>query len=131
MDTRMETPRIRRNSRPAGPGLALLLLLLLLAACAPVAVTPPASTAAERAAQNTAFVIFHRMQLGYLETGSYTTNVLVDVDLPQGMRWTIEAFPGESYELWVSDDLLPGIHWEVTPGGVRRVQNVSSGQRTN
>jgi hypothetical protein len=124
-DTRsLPVPRQRRSL------LAPLLLLLLLAACAPRAVTPSGNSA-ERAAQDTALIIYHRMQLGHLQTGTYTTNVLVDVDLPRGLRWTIESFPGETYELRVSDDALPGLYWEVTPAGVRRVQSVSGGQTGN
>jgi hypothetical protein len=117
----LSAPRQRR------PLPAPLLLLLLLAACAPQAVAPSGNSA-ERAAQDTALIIYHRMQLGHLQTGTYTTNVLVDVDLPRGLRWTVESFPGETYELRVSDDALPGLYWEVTPAGVRRVQSVSSGQ---
>lgn len=64
------------------------------------------------------------MRLGYLETGQYTTSVLIDVYLPRGMRWTVESFPGDTFELRVSDDGLPGVHWEVTPAGVRRVQAI-------
>lgn len=121
-----ETPALpaARKLRKLRPLLAALLLLLLLAACAPQVMPPPASNS-ERAAQDTALVIYHRMQLGRLETGSYTTNALVDVELQRGLRWTVESFPGETYELRVSDDSLPGLYWEVTPAGVRRVQSIS------
>jgi hypothetical protein len=130
MMTGMNTP-IRTENRPgkgkppawSGPGRigAAVLLLLVLAACAPSVTAPPVAPAAEAAGLETAQIIYHRMQLGRLENGTYTTNALVDVDLPRGLRWTVEAFPGESYELRVSDDTLPDIYWKVTPAGVQRI----------
>lgn len=102
-----------------------LFLLVTLAACTPgVRTTAPTVAPAERIATDKAQEIYHRMRLGYLETGQYTTSVLVDVVLPRGLRWTVESFPGETFELHVSDDNVPGVHWEVTPAGVKRVQAI-------
>ena len=63
------------------------------------------------------------MAIGFLETGAYTTNVLVDVQLPAGARWTLEAYArdGSSYRLRITSTQVPGIAWEVSPDGVRRV----------
>jgi len=102
--------------------LALALLLAgTLAACVPSAVADrlagPAAQALERAAQET----YHRMELGRLRTGAYTTNVLVDVDLPRGARVTVEAFTGDDYRLRVDSDAVEGVVWLVSPRGVRRV----------
>ena len=110
--------------------LAAALLLLLLAACAPgtqqVTAGPHFAVAyspAEEAALNTAKAIWHRMEAGKIQTGSYTSNVLVDlVDLPQGVAFRMETFPGESFEMRVTDDALPTIWWIVDPSGVTRHQ---------
>lgn len=100
--------------------LPAIVLVLVLAACAPMltasTLDDPAAQAVDRAAQET----FHRMELGRLSVGSYTTNVLVDVDLPQGARVTVEAFTGDDYRLRVDSDVVPGMVWIVSPTGVRR-----------
>ncbi|HSL96626.1 MAG TPA: hypothetical protein VLA35_12040, partial [Thermoleophilia bacterium] len=68
----------------------------------------------------TAYVAYHRMELGRLQLGVYTTNVLVDVELPRGARLTLEAFDDDGYRLRVDSDAVPGVAWYVTPSGVRR-----------
>ena len=112
--------------RPALPVL-LAVLLALLAACAPSAGPAPGSALpddpAARAAERTARLAYHRMEIGRLETGAYTTNVLVDLALPQGVRWTVDDFSvdGSSYRLRVTHAALPEVAWLVSPAGVRRV----------
>jgi len=98
-------------------------LLVALAACAPATQAPLPGGAAARQLDVTARIVYHRMAIGYLETGAYTTNVLVDVQLPTGARWTLEAYPdgGTSYRLRILSTQVPGIAWEVSPDGVRRV----------
>jgi hypothetical protein len=100
---------------------ALALALTLLAtACAPAAIAPlddPEAVAVERVAQEA----FHRMEIGRLRTGAYTTNVLVDLDLPRGARATVEAFDDDDYRLRIDSDAVPGAAWLVSPRGVRRV----------
>lgn len=105
-------------------------LLVVLAACAPTAQAPApgqgpqfvaARSAAEQPAVETARTIWHRMELGRLDTGLYTSNVLIDLsDLPPGVAFLMESFPGESFEMRVTDDALPGIYWLVTPAGITR-----------
>lgn len=119
---------------------ALAALVLALAACAPTTATPqqpvsppvtvdPGPTApahpAEAAAADTALTIWHRMELGKLQNGTYSTQVLLDVDLPRGIAWTTETFPGESFSLRVTDDALPGVYWLVTPAGVERIETAA------
>lgn len=115
--------------------LALMFALIaVLAACAPTAQVPAtgqgpqfvaALSAAEQPAVETARTIWHRMELGRIETGSYTSNVLVDLsDLPPGVAFLMESFPGESFEMRVTDDALPGIYWLVTPAGVTRHESL-------
>jgi len=99
----------------------LVLPLLLLTACAPGAFGPAASidpVAAEL--ERTAQVLYHRMELGYLETGVYTTNALIDVKLPEGARWTLQEFAsdGSSYLLVLTSSRLPERAWRVSPRGV-------------
>jgi len=114
----------KTRSRPtarAGLPAAAAALLLLLASCAPAAQAPLPAAASRL--DTTARIVYHRMAIGFLETGAYTTNVLVDVQLPAGARWTLEAYPrdGSSYRLRITSTQVPGIAWEVSPGGVRRV----------
>jgi len=98
-------------------------LLLALAACAPAldgvdtsAFETPAALEVERAAQEA----YHRMELGRLRVGVYTTNVLVDLDLPRGARVTVEAFGDDDYRLRFTSDAALDLAWIVTPDGVRR-----------
>ena len=111
----------------------LFFCLVLFAACAPrtapaneggveVAVTPaleaPESPAA-REVQQTAQVAYHRMQIGFLQTGEYTTNALLDLSLPQGVRWTVETFEPGTYQLRFVSAEVPEQAWVVTPEGVQ------------
>lgn len=107
--------------RPTRPTTLLALLLLLaLAACAPrAAQTPGAASPAEEQLRRTAELAYHRMQIGYLETGTYTTNALVDLELPRGVRWTLESFSEDDYRLRFTADDLPDAAWLVTPAGTR------------
>lgn len=98
-------------------------LLLTLAACAPglagvdaSAFETPAALEVERAATEA----YHRMELGRLRLGVYTTNVLVDLDLPRGARVTVEAFGDDDYRLRVTSEAALDLAWLVTPDGVRR-----------
>ncbi len=108
--------------------LAAILLLTILVACAPGArqldAGPDfavAQSAGEEQALQTAKVIWHRMEAGFLQGGSYTSNVLIDLtDLPRGVAFMMESFPGESFEIRVTDDALPGVYWLVNPAGVTR-----------
>ena len=100
--------------------LAPLLLILVLAGCAPGAFGPAASNdpvAVEL--ERTAQVLYHRMELGYLETGVYTTNALIDVKLPEGARWTLQEFAsdGSNYVLVLTSSRLPEQAWRVSPRG--------------
>lgn len=110
-------PTVRSHVRAAAVMVALL--LLGLAACAPraAAFDTPAAREAERAA----YEAYHRMELGRLRLGVYTTNVLVDLDLPRGARITVEAFEDDDYQLRLTSEAALEIAWLVTPRGVRRV----------
>ena len=96
----------------------------LLAGCLPQtgggAFTNPQALEAER----TATIAYHRMQIGFLETGKFSTDVLIDLRLPRGVRWTLEDFApsGQVYRLRFTVDGLPGIAWRVTPQGVQRLR---------
>jgi hypothetical protein len=97
-----------------------LAVVALLGACAPAAAEPslpPEAAPLERVAHEA----YHRMEIGRLRTGSYTTNVLVDLDVPRGARVTVEAFGGSDYVLRVSSDAVSTVAWLVSPRGVRRV----------
>ena len=109
-------------SRPASLRTLLpaLALIGLLAACAPRANSPAFSSAEGLAVQRVAEVAFHRMEIGRLETGSYTTNVLVDLNLPQAVRWIVTDFSIDSYTLRFSSDDLAEVAWLVSPRGVQR-----------
>lgn len=120
---RAERGRARLRRRPLAVAAALALGVLGIVGCAPQAQAPSASAPLASETERVARVIYHRMAIGYLETGSYTTNVLVDVTLPEGTRWTLADYPqdGSSYVLLVTSDADPGVAWRVTPAGVERV----------
>ncbi|MEJ2359397.1 MAG: hypothetical protein P8Y13_15145 [Deinococcales bacterium] len=113
----------RAAHRAAGLLTAGIALLLVLASCAPATQAPLPNSEAAHQLDRTARIVYHRMAIGYLETGAYTTNVLVDVQLPTGARWTLEAYArdGSSYRLKITSTKVTGIAWEVTPEGVRRI----------
>lgn len=102
-----------------------LLLAMLLSACAPqtlraepsrpAVLESPEALAVERAAT----AAWHRMQAEFLETGAYTTNVLADLSLPPGVRWTLDAFTDDAYMLRFTSDATPDYAWLVSPDGVR------------
>jgi hypothetical protein len=56
-----------------------------------------------------------------LRTGVYTTNVLVDLDIPRGTRVTVEAYGETDYLLRITSDAVPGAAWLVSPRGIDRV----------
>jgi|SRR5690606_12527586 len=97
-------------------------LVAFLASCVP-STLPGAGDETVAQLERTAQVIYHRMELGFLETGAYSTNVLVDVSLPEGARWTLQEFAqdGSTYRLVLTSSRLEGAAWEVSPRGVRRV----------
>jgi len=100
--------------------LLALALGLTLSACVPTAVADRLAGPAAQEVERAAYVAFHRMELGRLQLGAYTTNVLVDVELPRGTRLTLEDFDDDGYRLRVDSDAVPGVAWYVTPRGVRR-----------
>ncbi|CAN5663319.1 hypothetical protein BH23DEI1_BH23DEI1_05770 [soil metagenome] len=114
----------------ARPPLALALLVLaLVAACAPAvdgatsaagAASAAFDTPAAQAVERVAHEAFHRMEIGRLRTGVYTTNVLVDLDLPRGARITVEAFSDGDYTLRLTSNAVDGAAWFVSPRGVQR-----------
>lgn len=110
--------------RPPAGWLALVILVLPLAACAPQSVAPgaatTAATAVESELQRAALEAFHRMEIAFLQTGSYSTNALIDLDLPRGVKWTLEEFDDSGYRLRFTDDERPRDAWIVSPAGVVR-----------
>ncbi len=107
--------------------------LLLLAACAPStqeATTNPETgltleSPAAQEVERVATAAFHRMELVKLEEGVYTANVLINLDVPQGVRWVLaEPTTEDSYTLRFTSTNVPGVAWIVTPEGVepRRVE---------
>ena len=112
----------------------LFFCLVLFSACAPrtapanesgveVVETPAPESPAAREVQQTAQVAYHRMQIGFLQTGEYTTNALLDLSLPQGVRWTVETFEADTYQLRFISAEVPDQAWLVTPDGVQVVAN--------
>lgn len=100
--------------------LAALALLLVTSACAPRATTASSlDTPEARQLEQVATIAFHRMEIGLLQTGEYTTNVLIDLELPQGVRWTLEQFSSGDYLLRFTSSHLPDYAYLVTPQGVR------------
>lgn len=104
---------------------AVLAVALALSACTP-ATEPqgegraPAEgpTAEASPLARTAWEAWHLMEIGHLRTGVYATNVLVDLDLPQGVRWTVVEFADDAYLLRVSAEEEEDAYL-VEPSGVR------------
>lgn len=108
--------------RATAVGLAVLVVALEVAGCAPKAQPSVFQTGPAGQLQRTAEIVYHRMAIGYLETGRYTTNVLVDVQLPAGAKWTLVAYArdGSSYRLRITSTRVEGVAWDVSPSGVTR-----------
>ncbi|MBX3144209.1 MAG: hypothetical protein KF813_10665 [Trueperaceae bacterium] len=106
------------------PLLVALVAVLVVAACAPTTL-PGIDDAALNRMERTAEILFHRMELGFLESGVYTTNVLIDAPLPEGARWTLQDFApdGSSYVLFLTSTNLPDLAWHISPRGVSRTAN--------
>lgn len=121
------TPVTTRALPIAGFKLLALLALLVgsLAACAPSAFgsAGKADPVADEL-QNTAEIIYHRMELGRLELGKYTTTPLVDLtNLPEGATVTLIEYDverGGFYTIMLTSTRLPGAAWRITERGVRR-----------
>lgn len=118
-------PRLRGRLQLA---LAALFLLITLAACAPAAfgsanVDQPIVEELRKAAE----IIYHRMELGRLELGAYTTTPLVDADIPEGAMLTLINYDlerGSTYELLLTSTHLGGAGFRITPRGVSRANAV-------
>ncbi len=114
-------PRPRASLRLA---VFSVLVASLLAACAPGAfggADPNDVVVAEL--QRSAEVIYHRMELGRLELGAYTTTPLVDAVIPEGATLTLIEYDsenGSTYTLLLTSSRFPEGAWRITPGGVRR-----------
>lgn len=109
--------------RFCGAPAVLGVIVLVLAACAP-ATGSTGTNEASSELQRTALVAFHRMEIAFLQTGSYTTNALIDLDLPSGVKWTLEEYSDRHYRLRFTEDNRPGVGWLVSPAGVIEVQEV-------
>lgn len=94
---------------------------LLFSACAPRTAAPSTAldTPQARATEETAEIAYHRMAIGFLQTGEYTTNALLELALPKGVKWTLEEFSTTNYQLRFTSDEVPAYAWLVTPQGVR------------
>lgn len=114
-------PANRRSPIRASALVLAVALAAALVACIPPAVADTLAGPAAQQLERTAQEAYHRMELGRLRLGTYTTNVLVDLELPRGARWTLESFTGDDYRLRFDSDAVPGVEWSVSPRGVRRV----------
>ena len=96
-------------------------LAVAAAACVP-STMPGADSSVVAELERTANVLFHRMELGFLDTGIYTTNVLVDAPIPEGARWTLQEFAsdGSDYLLVLTSSRIEGVSWQISPRGVSR-----------
>lgn len=77
------------------------------------------ATPQARATAETAEIAYHRMAIGFLQTGEYTTNALLELSLPKGVRWTLEDFGATGYRLRFTSSDVPQYTWLVTPQGVQ------------
>lgn len=133
----MTSPRPNRPSprrSRLGPIGLLGALALTVAGCVPAATpaqdppaTPPGGDVREvRAPRDlgrddplvrTAWEAWLRMELGRLTAGAYATDVLLELDLPAGVRWTVVEYGPDAYALQVTSDASPTA-LRVDPDGV-------------
>lgn len=116
--------------------------LWIVAGCVPVADRPPAGIAPSSAVGDatstsdvrsiraprdlaitdpllrTAWEAWLLMELGRLRSGSYSTDVLLDLAVPSGIRWTVVSYGPDAYALAVTGDGEP-TPLRVDPDGVR------------
>jgi hypothetical protein len=103
----------------------ILLSVLFLSACAPKVksfsdiVNSPAAQEVEQIAN----IAYHRMEISMLESGSYSTNTLADLALPQGAAWTLESLAQDDYQIRFTSVDVPGFAWLVSPQGVKLLPN--------
>lgn len=123
----------RPRRRLALASLAFVSLALTIVACAPATVQPPAGDGpvagtdraivvpAELADPDpllrTAWEAWLRMELYWLQQGSYSTDALLELALPSGVRWTVIEYGPADYTLAVTGDTSTG-SLRVDPGGV-------------
>lgn len=101
--------------------LLVIALSLSLSSCLPRFREPQSvlESDAARATEQVANIAYHRMEIGKLQSGDYNTNVLADLELPQGVQWTLLAFGEGSYTLRFSSQDVADYAWLVMPGGVQ------------
>lgn len=94
------------------------LLAVALTACLPGLQRSEPNPELARVAE----LIYHRMEVTYLETGLYDTRALMDVTLPRGAMWTVIHFAEDrlSYELRLTSANEPDWAWRITHRGVQR-----------
>ncbi len=99
----------------------IFLSLLLLSACSPRTQTfsEVLSSPAAQEVEQIANIAFHRMEISRLESGGYTTNILMDLPLPQGSAWTLESLAQDNYQIRFTSVNVPGFAWLVSPQGVK------------
>ncbi len=100
--------------------LLLIVLSLSLSSCLPRFREPTSvlDSDAARATEQVATIAYHRMEIGKLQSGEYNTNVLADLELPQGVQWTLVAFGEGTYSLRFSSQDVSDYAWLVMPEGV-------------
>lgn len=106
------------------PFLIVFALLCILSACAPRLSTshPVLNSVEALETAKTAQIAYHRMEIGLLQTGDYTTNALLELGLPQGVKWELQSFNSGDYELSFTSEAVPEYAWLVSSKGVRRVR---------
>ena len=95
-----------------------VIIALALSACLPGAQLGDPNPELSRVAE----LLYHRMEVTYLETGSYDTAALINVHLPRGAMWTVISFAEDrtAYELRLTSANEPTWAWRITPRGVQR-----------
>jgi len=124
---------VRLRPRQALAWLAFVSLALTIVACAPATVQPPptdvpvggtdraivvpAELADPDPLLRTAWEAWLRMELRWLQQGSYSTDALLELALPSGVRWTVIEYGPADYTLAVTGDTSTST-LRVDPSGV-------------
>ena len=99
----------------------LILLLVSLNACVPFLMPPSPSlpnTPHAQELQRLAEVVWHKMQIYYLSEGRYSSNVLVDVSIPQGSKVELQDIGSNYFLVRLSSSRLPQYFWNIQATGV-------------
>ncbi|MEZ4629591.1 MAG: hypothetical protein R2880_02540 [Deinococcales bacterium] len=98
----------------------LALFSMLLSACTLTLPNRSYETASPESqeAERLAWIVWHKMELGYLSEGRYDSNVLADIRVGPGLKIEVKDYQNAYFEVMVSHESLSQVAWFVSPEGI-------------